>query len=65
MGKKGRKAAGNCDNCVNYVFDEDCQYYVCEANLDEDDMGRFLSGHPFECPFYRTDDEYGVVRHQM
>lgn len=54
-----------CESCVNYVYDEDWDCYVCMANLDEDDMQRFLSGTNSGCCFYRLDDEYGVVRHQM
>ena len=34
-------------------------------NLDEDEMYRFLSGTQQECPYFRLDDEYAVVRHQM
>ncbi len=34
-------------------------------NLDEDEMYRFLSGSRWECPYFRRDDEYDVVRHQM
>ena len=55
----------NCESCVNYVYDEDYEYYVCEANLDEDDMMRFLTSQTFSCPYYQSDDEYRVVRHQM
>ena len=54
--------SGNCDTCVNYVYEED---YECYSNLDEDEMFRFLSGTQRECPYYRMDDEYGVVKHQM
>lgn len=54
----------NCDVCVNYVYDEDYECYTCLVNLDEDEMYRFLSGHQSECPYFRLDDEYGVVRHQ-
>lgn len=54
-----------CESCVNYVFDEDWEQYVCAADLDEDEMGRFLSGTSRECHWYRLDDEYGVVRKQM
>lgn len=61
---KGYRQSG-CESCVNYVYDEECGYYVCEANLDEDDMVRFLSSQTFNCPFYCLDDEYRVVRHQM
>ena len=49
----------------NYTYDEDWGYYICEASLDEDEMVRFLSSQNFGCPYYRPDDEYQVVRHQM
>ncbi len=51
--------------CVNYVYDEDYEYYSCMVNLDEDEMYRFLAGDRNECPYFRLDDEYGVVRHQI
>ena len=60
-----KKSVSNCESCVNYVYDEDYEYYVCEANLDEDDMVRFLQDRSFQCPYYQLDDEYQVVRHQM
>jgi hypothetical protein len=28
-------------------------------------MYHFLTGGVKECPFFRLDDEYAVVRHQM
>lgn len=55
----------NCETCVNYVYDEDYECYVCEQDLDEDEMGKFLSSSFDNCPYYRLDDEYKVVRHQM
>ena len=55
----------NCEYCTNYVYDEDYECYVCDKNLDEDEMFRFLSGDNRECPYYRLDDEYAVVRHQI
>ena len=64
-GRCGSMAVSNCDTCVNYVYDEDYECYSCLVNLDEDEMFRFLSGTQRECPYYRMDDEYGVVRHQM
>ncbi len=38
---------------------------MCEADLDEDEMARFLLDHIFDCPYYHSGDEYLVVRHQM
>ena len=58
-------AAGNCDICVNYVYDEEDECYSCLVDLDEDEMYRFLLGTQRECPYFRLDDEYGVVRHQI
>lgn len=54
-----------CDSCVNYVYDEEYEEYICEVNLDEDDMVRFMSSRYEACPYYRLDDEYAVVRKQM
>ena len=55
----------NCDTCVNFVYDEDDEYYVCDYDLDEDDMVKFLQGNTKECPFYQLDNEYLIVRKQM
>ena len=55
----------SCETCVNYVYDEDYECYVCEQDLDEDEMGKFLSSSFDNCPYYRLNDEYKVVRHQM
>jgi hypothetical protein len=64
--KRGRiMASTNCDMCVNYIYDEDYECYTCLVNLDEDEMYRFLSGTQQACPYFRMDDEYAVVRHQM
>ncbi len=58
------KEVSNCDTCQYYYYDEEYGYYVCDADLDEDDMARFmLSGH-FDCPFYRNGDEYRIARKQ-
>ena len=37
---------------------------VCDVDLDEDEMQRFLSGNNETCPYYQLDDEYAVVKHQ-
>lgn len=53
-----------CDSCVNFVFDDELQEYFCDAPIDEDEMGRFLSGDNKTCPYFRLDDEYSIVRKQ-
>ncbi len=55
----------NCDNCSHYAYDEEEEYCVCDVNLDEDDMQRFLRGTNDACPYFSLDDEYRIVRHQM
>lgn len=54
----------NCDDCVNYVYDEYDDCYTCLVNLDEDEMRRFITGDNSSCPYYRSDDEYALARKQ-
>ena len=37
-------AQANCETCMNYEYDEECDYYVCTKDLDEDEMVRFYPG---------------------
>ncbi len=53
-----------CEMCVYYVYNEDYEDYECLVNLDEDDVYRFMSSSQQSCPYFRLDDEYGVVRKQ-
>ncbi|KNY25822.1 DUF6472 family protein [Pseudobacteroides cellulosolvens] len=55
----------NCECCINYSYDEDYNYYVCEINLDEDEMGKFISNSFNNCPYFQFNDEYKIVRKQM
>lgn len=41
----------NCETCAFYTYDEEYGYYVCEADLDEDEMSAFLRGSDFSCGF--------------
>ncbi len=61
----GMSAGTDCEMCSNYVYDEDYEYYVCEMDLDEDEMYRFLSSSVYSCPYFRAEDEYRIVRKQM
>lgn len=54
-----------CDTCAYNAYDEEEDSWVCQADMDEDDYYRFLTDRHSGCPFYRSDDEYAVVRHQM
>lgn len=59
------KKISNCETCVYYIYDQDYECYCCEVSLDEDEMVRFLTGTCYQCPYYRLDDEYSVVRRQI
>lgn len=59
------QSSSNCESCVFYVFDEEYGYYVCEADLDEDEMLHFLRGTSQTCAFYRWNDDYKIARKQM
>ncbi|HCM13578.1 MAG TPA: hypothetical protein DHW85_10400 [Lachnospiraceae bacterium] len=59
------KGKVNCDYCINYSYDEDFNYYICEMNLDEDEMSRFISGNFASCPYFQFNDEYKIVRKQI
>ena len=55
----------SCDYCANYVYDEEAEAWYCDVSLDEDEYYRFVSSAYKECPYFRSGDEYKVVRHQM
>ena len=59
-----KKVATNCEECANYIYDDESECYCCDVNLDEDEMIRFL-GHPYSsCPYYKFYDEYKTVQKQ-
>ena len=62
---KKKKQQGSCESCLYYEYDEDYECYVCEVNLDEDEMARFMEDRFYDCPYYRLGDEYMIVRKQM
>jgi hypothetical protein len=59
------KMKANCDYCIHYEYDEEMEYYVCQMDLDEDEMRHFISGTFKECPYFRMGDEYTIVRKQI
>lgn len=54
----------SCDLCSYYVYDDDYEGYICTAGMDEDDYMRFITSPKNECPFFRLEDEYKIVRRQ-
>lgn len=55
----------NCSECAYYEYDEEDESYYCSVDMDEDDYARLMTSSRDACPFFRNDDEYAVVRHQM
>jgi hypothetical protein len=55
----------SCEFCNNLIYDEECEEYICDVDMDEDDYAHFLTSHYKECPYYQSNDEYKIVRHQM
>lgn len=47
-----------CEDCMSYLYDEEYDCYICErgAELDEDEMSRFLCGSYSACPFYHPGE---------
>ncbi len=60
-----KRPQGDCTTCNNYVYDDEDEEYYCDLQLDEDDYVHLITGHYSSCPYYQSDDEYRVVRHQM
>ena len=60
--KTPQKGSGNCDSCEFYDYDEYIDEYYCKANLDQDDLERYITGTNSQCPYYRYYDEYKSVQ---
>jgi hypothetical protein len=60
-----KPTVGRCEECEFYDYDEDLDAYVCQVNLDEDEMISFISGQTGRCPYYRYYDEYKSVHKQI
>ncbi len=58
------KSSANCENCANYLYDDQEDTYFCNMNLDEDEMARFLTSQTYNCPYFDFYDEYSIVRKQ-
>ncbi len=55
----------NCEECMNYFYDEEWECYTCAMNLDEDELYRFINAKFDDCPYFRQGDEYTIVRKQI
>ncbi len=54
-----------CQFCNNCVYDDEEEDYVCDVEMDEDEFARFMLSEQKVCPFYQSNNEYEVVKHQM
>ncbi len=59
------KGKTNCELCFNYSYDEEYDCMVCDMDLDEDEMARYLTSTFYNCPYFQMNDEYKIVRKQM
>lgn len=55
---------GKCESCVWYVYDEEYDDYLCDMDLDEDELARVLASDTRDCPYWRPGDEYITARKQ-
>ena len=47
-----------------YEYDEEYECYICQMDLDEDEMYKFIKSSFNNCPYYKFGDEYSIVRKQ-
>ena len=57
--------ADPCEECVHYDYDEELEAFVCQMDLDEDEMAHFMQDTYYNCPYFQMGDEYKIVRKQM
>lgn len=60
----GGRMMDKCETCVWYVYDEDYDDYICDMDLDEDELARFLAADTRSCPYWRPGDDYITARKQ-
>ena len=54
-----------CEYCAYYAYDEEDEEYYCDVYMDEDEAAKLAQGHYRSCPYFKSGDEYAVVRKQM
>ncbi len=56
--------SSDCENCMNYAYDEEYDEYACIIDMDEDDVFALYSNKNKACPYFRRGDDYTIVRKQ-
>lgn len=59
------KSMNQCEYCSHYGYDEDYEDYLCDVDMDEDDLARMEERRNKNCPYFNGKDEYAIVRKQM
>lgn len=59
-----KEMQASCETCEFYQYDEELDSYVCDMNLDEDEMADYLRKGSVRCVYYRFYDEYKTVQKQ-
>ena len=63
--KEGAAMDTVCEYCAYFTYDEEDNEYYCDVYMDEDDAVRLAMSHYKNCPYFRSGDEYAVVRKQI
>lgn len=53
-----------CESCAYFEFDDEAGCFICNMNLDEDEMQRFLMQQTKDCSYYKFFDEYDLAKKQ-
>ena len=53
-----------CETCNFYNYDEEYDDYVCDMDLDEDEVYRISTSRSGRCPYFRQGDDYTLARRQ-
>ena len=53
-----------CETCVWYVYDEDYDDYICDMDLDEEEIYIIMADDTRACPYWRPGDDYITARKQ-
>ncbi len=54
----------DCEHCAHYIYDDEYECYICDINLDEDEMAKFITGTVRDCHYFNLYDEYKIVEKQ-
>ena len=54
----------DCEHCAHYIYDDEYECYICDINLDEDEMAQFITGTVRDCHYFNLYDEYKIVKKQ-